>query len=881
VTDSWNFITRRPPWLRFLEVESLLNLEIEVLFEISLSVGVTHSLEEAVMEFLSKNVKLLNRSGGAIFQHDDGIVLGNKVLGSIPMSFALSDEVAKVLSVAQSSSFPEVSRRHHETVVPGRLARAYDVFAIPGIGSLVLYGRPLDVSAGFFQYFEQILGKFSASCQACLLRFEADQQARRLELATRAARIGTWELDIASQSVLVDGGILRIFGVDEAKNLGTLEEFYQFVYDEDKVYVGAHLQHYIAQAVDEPTEYNFRILRSDGDIRKVAAHAVLVLENDFPVKLVGVNYDVTEIELARTQSLYRSELESLLVSLSVELIKNRFEVTGEVINNVLRRAGEFVGADRAYRFEYDFAGDMTTNTHEWCAEGIPPAIDDLQCKPIKDIRLWVTAHQAGLPFFINSVRELPVDHGLRQILEPQGIQSIVTIPLMNDDVCVGFIGFDAVKGERLWTDVDVTLLRLLADLLVNADIRNQHETLINEQHLALTSARDNAEILAREARQASEAKSSFVARVSHEIRTPLHAILGLADLVMAEQPEMYIQELTATIRDSGFILLDLINDVLDFSRAESNEVLLSTAAFDLAELLVTLESMFRPLAKKKGLNFKITIAPEVPQVMVGDQPRIRQIITNLLSNAMKFSVRGSVALDVEVLSQGEELLVINVSDTGVGIPQEDIDKLFQPFFQSRNAQSLMLTGTGLGLPISQALAERMGGGIAVSSRLGTGSQFTLTIPLERADALPAIHEPPSERSLLAFPAHLSILVAEDNPVNVVLIKAYLRDVPGELVCVGNGYQAYQACLDHPSGFDIVLMDCNMPEMDGYDAARSIRASERGCRHTPIVAVTAGALEGEKAQALAAGMDDVLVKPFSRSDLLALISRFVCSDPSAP
>ncbi|MDO9519099.1 MAG: ATP-binding protein [Pseudohongiella sp.] len=849
----------------------MLDIEVEVLFEISLSVGGTLDLEAGAHEFLTKNVKLLNRMGGAVVQVSEENI---HVLSSFPESFVDDITIHNFLntSVQQSLSIPEqnASRR---LSLHGRDV-CCDFFTIPDFGVLVLCGKPLDLSKNFEGNFRHILKKFSAACHACILSADNMQKSRRLELATKSARLGTWELDIATGNIRIDHRIRELIGLTEDRFDYSLHEFFDYVHAEDKATVVAHVRNYIAQEVDEPTEYYFRINRSDGEVRKLASNAILLFDGAKATKLVGVNYDVTEEELALTQSMHRSRLENLLVSISFDLIKNQYDALDEVITAALCKAGEFVGADRAYRFSYDPDSQTTSNTHEWCAEGITPEIANLQNIPVDAIRLWITSHRAGLPFFVKSVQELPKGHALREILEPQGVKSLVTIPLMQNDNCVGFIGFDAVNHERLWTDVDLTLLKLLADLLVNADVKLNHELLIRSQNLALTEARDHAEKLAEEANQASLAKSRFVARVSHEIRTPLHAILGLADLVLAESPTPPIQQLTTTIRESGGVLLALINDVLDFSKAESNEVVLNVVEFKLSELLSSLESMFRPMAEKKNLQFRIITTLDQHSSYRGDKLRIRQIMTNLLSNAIKFTSGGSITVCVSAHYDTEQRLRFEVSDTGMGIPQQDLHKLFQPFFQSSNTDSLMLSGTGLGLTISTALAERMNGHIYVESEQGKGSRFTFEVPLLQLSSANVLDHPQSGRIAGGSLKEIRVLVAEDNPVNTQLIKAFLKSVTRNLVCVSDGQQAYEAMLDETAGFDVILMDCNMPVMDGFEASRAIRAAEKGRRRTPIIAVTAGAMEGDKAECLAAGMDDVLAKPFGKNDLLEILQLWV-------
>ena len=860
-----SFITKQQLLQLSPGINRLLDVEVEVLFEISLSVGGTLDLDTALHEFVTKNVKLLNRMAGAVVRTSDKNL--PEILHALPQSFADNTLIEDILDDAMGEALASPQQHACKNVLRNGIEVSVDFFAIPEFGVLVLCGKPLTLSKNFQGNFRHILRKFSAACRACELSANNLRQTRRFELATKAAKVGTWEMDIATGNIRIDTLIGELFGLKENRFDYSSRDFFHFVLPEDKPQVIAHLRNYIAQGVDDPTEYYFRVQRADGELRKLAANATLVFEGGKPVKVVGANYDVTEAELVRTQSMYRSQLENLLVSISFDLIKNQYHAMDQVITSALCKAGEFVGADRAYRFVYDIKKQTTSNTHEWCADGIDPEIANLQGIPVDAMRLWMTAHEAGLPFFVRNVQDFPVGHSLRNILEPQGIKSLVTIPLMVDETCIGFIGFDAVRKERLWTDVDLTLLRLLADLLVNAEVRLQHESLIQSENLALISARDQAEQLAQDANQANIAQSRIVARVSHEIRTPLHAILGLADLVLGESPPPHIQQLTQTIRDSGTVLLALINDVLDFSKAESNEVVLNPVNFGLADLLQSLESMFRPLAEKKNLQFSVTTAPGMLTHYVGDRLRIRQIITNLLSNAIKFTSQGAVTVAVSAQQHPFECLRFEVSDTGMGIPQDDLDKLFLPFFQSSNSDSLMLSGTGLGLTISSSLAERMHGRILVVSELGKGSRFTLELPLSAAITSEENSTKLSVISHANVLQGLYILVAEDNPINTQLIKAYLKGVTDNLVCVTDGQQAFEATLDRAGGFDVILMDCHMPVMNGFDAARAIRASERGRRRTTIIAVTAGAMEGDKAECLAAGMDDVLSKPFSKNDLI--------------
>ncbi len=855
----------------------MLDLEFEILYDLSLSVGGSLDLESTLRDFTTKALRLLDRRAGAVLRESGCPRLLPHVEYALPSSFPRPEELKTLAGLVDFASLARADELVRVVVDTKDPQRVFHCFRIPGYGFLVLTGRPLRLSETFVRHLHDILIKLAASCHACRLNKDIADKSRRLELATNAASIGVWELEVHSGQLTVDSRTRTLLNVSADTPLALLEDLLALVHAADQPAVQEHLATFIEQAaMNEPTEFFIRIPAPNDRLRKLACRAVLTEQEGGAARLVAVCHDVTDVEHARSESAYRAELERLLVSFSVELVKKRYEDMDDVITRALGQIGEFVGADRAYRFAYDWESETTSNTHEWCGEGVEPAICNLQHVPIRDLRLWSTSHRAGLPFLVRSVNALPSRHGLRTVLEPQGIQSLVTVPLMVNDDCIGFLGLDAVRQERHWSDVDITVLHLLADLLVNADIRSRHERLIAEQHDELIRARNRAEQFALEADTASQAKSRFLARVSHEMRTPLHAILGLTDLSLEDGDAVPPSQSLQTIRDSAQYLLDLINDVLEFSKAESSEVTITERDFDLQELLSGLDRMFRPLAVRKGLSFRIETAPEVRQAYRSDPLRLRQIVTNLLSNAMKFTRAGAVTLTVSTDADRPNFVNFAVRDTGVGIDSEDIDKLFDPFFQCDHNDTLNLSGTGLGLPISRTFAKTLGGEVFVSSEWGKGSVFTLTLPL-----------PVARESVVRVPAQpvvargesvagLNILVAEDNPINQQLVRAFLRDVDCHVTCVNNGREACDALDANGEHYHVLLLDCHMPVMDGFQAAREIRAS--GGRHSaiPIIAVTAGAMEDQKSECLAAGMDEVLTKPFRRADLLDRLAAWAGS-----
>ncbi len=380
----------------------------------------------------------------------------------------------------------------------------------------------------------------------------------------------------------------------------------------------------------------------------------------------------------------------------------------------------------------------------------------------------------------------------------------------------------------------------------------------------MAAARDEAEA-------ASRAKSAFLATMSHEVRTPLNGVLGMAQAMSAD-PQLSAghRAQLQVIRDSGEALLAVLNDILDLSKVEAGKLELEILEFDLAEVARGAHQAFAAVAAEKGLEFELIFAPAAAGRYRGDPTRIRQILYNLMSNAMKFTDRGGIRV---LIDRADERLTIAVEDTGIGIPPEHLERLFGKFEQADASTTRRYGGAGLGLSICRELASLMGGTIAAESRPGEGARFTLTLPLERigeaARRRPAsMRRPKPVRRARARPPKL--LAAEDNAVNQLVLKLLLAEVGIEPVLVETGAEAFAAWEAEP--FDLVLMDIQMPVMDGPTAARAIRAAEAasGRPRTPIVALSANAMAHQVAEYLAAGMDNHVAKPIDARRLYEVI-----------
>jgi signal transduction histidine kinase len=403
-----------------------------------------------------------------------------------------------------------------------------------------------------------------------------------------------------------------------------------------------------------------------------------------------------------------------------------------------------------------------------------------------------------------------------------------------------------------------------------------------------------------EAEAASQAKGQFLANISHEIRTPIGTILGLAELLRKEELPPVARNHVETMNDSAEGLLELVDEVLDFSKVEAGTLEIHKAPFKLRSIESIVRSL-EPRAVAKGLKLRSEIDPSLPSHLVGDLARLRQVLLNLLGNGIKFTDRGEVSLRVALLAEaspsegpvevegpvdvegaahvegnGQVRVCFTVCDTGVGLSSAAQARLFQPFVQGDGSSSRRFGGTGLGLAISKELVELMEGEIGFEDLPGKGACFWFWVPLEE------VLVDPSEELGRSFGDDTTIwnlkrvvghiLVVEDNPVNQLVIQHQLEALGYSVEVAADGVQALEVFED--GGFELVLMDCQMPELDGYETTRRIRQRRHPSSRIPVIALTAHALEGDRQKCFASGMDDYLSKPFRERDLEEILERWL-------
>lgn len=387
-------------------------------------------------------------------------------------------------------------------------------------------------------------------------------------------------------------------------------------------------------------------------------------------------------------------------------------------------------------------------------------------------------------------------------------------------------------------------------------------------------------LLREEAEQASRAKSKFLSAVSHELRTPLNAIIGMTDLSMQKSKSQEIKDNLDVVKASANTLLSLVNDILDLSKIEAGKLSYEHIEFNFRETLTQIAQAFEGTIRTKGLSWNLKVSDAVPNWALGDPLRIRQVLLNLVSNAVKFTDDGYIELRVELteLATGEQAVRLEVEDCGVGVPIEMRDRIFERFQQVEQSGDYQNAGTGLGLAISRSLVEGMGGTIGLRMRPQGGSIFYFTLPLEWIPA--PVDNTGNEETLSKAKDDLGgiqVLVAEDNPMNQLVIEQLLKNWNAQVDLVDNGVEAITSLNE--KSYSLLLLDLQMPELDGFETIKKIREQESlGGKRLPVIALTANAFEQTRIQVMESGMDGFVSKPFDQQELYQTIKRLVEDQP---
>ncbi|MDY6054113.1 MAG: ATP-binding protein [Anaerovibrio sp.] len=533
----------------------------------------------------------------------------------------------------------------------------------------------------------------------------------------------------------------------------------------------------------------------------------------------------------------------------------------KLIPDMLQFIGRYTGSDRVYIFEENIVQQgCYTNTYEWCAEGVVPEIDELQAVPFTEMPVWYDAFSDGriIAFEdLESIRKsMPLEYA---ILKPQHVHCLICVPLCANRRLIGFMGLDNPVWSR--NPISENILRYIAGAITRS-----LEYFETEQELQKAKAAAEVD---------SKAKTNFLLNMSHDIRTPMNAILGYADLVDRHyKDEESVRDYLQKVHSSGEYLLSLINNVLEVSSIESGKTHIDEAPIQLKDMDEEIMTAFSKDMKKKNINFTQNCQVHTPYIY-GDVVKLKEIYFNLISNAIKYTpAGGSITVDIQEKAAAEEgyaTIVVSVTDTGIGMTKEFQQEMYEQFTRGRDSVKNELQGTGLGLAIVKKLVDLMGGTIDVWSEPGKGTKFTVSITHRIAQELDVKRDILAEYDLTALQGK-RILLAEDNDLNAEIAMELLKEYGMQVERAEDGVVCIDMLSKAESGYyDMIIMDIQMPKMDGYRAANLIRnLPDAEKKDIPIVAMTANVFAEDKQLAWEAGMNGHIAKPIDVHRVLQVL-----------
>ncbi len=721
---------------------------------------------------------------------------------------------------------------------------------------------------------------------------ELINQKEQLDFVARLSELGMWDWDLRTQTISYNDEYIHMLGYTQDEITGTMDEWEKFNHPDDLPISSAALDDYLSGKTDEYF-CEIRMRHKDGhyvwtlDMGRIAEWD----EKGNPTRVLGGHLNIDKLKKAEQKlQLALTEIEKHNASLEDEIRERmkdieRQDVLLNAVNEVASRLisaeeedfqkmlweslsilGNSVGVDKVYIWENHVNDGLLccSQIAEWSV-GEGPTQGNMLKKDMpyeQVVPTWKTTLKAGK--CINTlVKDMLPEERVR--LEPHGIVSILLVPIFIQNKFWGFIGFEDCNDERLFTEKEESILRS-GGLIVGAAL------LRNEINKSLVIAKEEALLNA-------EAKTTFLANMSHEIRTPMNTIIGMTTIAKKSFDQNSITDYLNKIENASKHLLGIINDILDMSKIEANKVELVYEEVVVNKMINNICTISATKADEKDQNFVVEIDKDIPYSIIIDELRLSQVITNLVSNAIKFTPKsGQVKLKIEKSNETADTcdLTFSVIDNGIGIEKENMGLLFNAFEQADRGISRRFGGTGLGLTISKGIIDLMGGNISVESEFGKGSRFFFTINVEKGVAKEEAESKTivEENKVFDFSGKRLLLV-EDIDINREIVIALLSETGILIDEAENGEIAFEIFKDNQDKYDIIYMDVHMPVLDGFGATRKIRAlGTEKAKNIPIIALTANAFSEDIEKCRNAGMNDHVAKPIDFNEVLEKTQLYI-------
>ena len=609
-----------------------------------------------------------------------------------------------------------------------------------------------------------------------------------------------------------------------------------------------------------PSSYEWRMLHKDGS-RVFVNMSARVISYQGKKATIGTLKDITlQKELEQTLLNQKNLFKGVADAANILLTERDFDIA---IKNTIRSLGESSDIDRVYIFENDIDEEnskyLMNQKYEWTNGTVSPEINNPDLQNLNYFPMF----ESWYPILKNggSINSLIKDLNpqLRELMSIQNIKSILLVPIMVRKEFWGFIGFDYCKSERVWSESEISILQTTA-----ANLGAVIEREITRKELI--EAKETAE-------EMSKLKSNFLANMSHELRTPLIAILGYTEILKVEIEQREWNEMISTIMVSGKRLLETLNLILDLSKVEADKVQVNYNEINISEEVTDIINLFAPVAQKKNLYLKSKIESDTVMARL-DKRLFHSIITNLVNNALKYTDKGGVDVELNLVnSSGKNYAMINVVDTGIGIAKEDQETIFDEFRQVSEGYNRYFEGAGLGLTIAKKFAEKMGGSISLQSEIGKGSTFTVVFPVEESPAKNNFNSLVTNENDLPLKVgrNKKVLVIDDDFASRKIVELFLRGEI-EIETASTGKEGLD--LISANSYSLILLDISLGKgSSGIDVLKLIRANP-DYRNTPVIAVTAHAMVGDREKFIESGFNDYLSKPFAKKDLISKVRHFV-------